>query len=251
MARRILGLVALFLAAGLLTVSPVLGQRKAPPGADEDIESDKLNPGTFTGKLKAGVSPGSDFELEIEYKHLELNPKAQQGNNNQARQLMQAQQQIARAKQQLARARTPQEQARAMQQLQRTMQQIQVNQLRQQAGAGNGALKVVTETKDIEFHAAGDLVVRLANPPVTFDEKGNLQPLSPENLKALKGNNPRLPGYEGKIEDLKPGAIVQVVMKRAVADPKAAEKPEHKNVVTMIVVEKEGSDGPMKGRKKN
>jgi len=249
MARRILGLAIFFLGAGFFTVVPALGQQKGQPPADmNEIDSDKLNVGTFVGRLKGGVSPGEDFELEIEYKRAELNPKALQGGGQQVQQLLQAQQQIAQAQAALARARNPQEQARAMNQMQRTMQRLQLNQLRQATGAGQ--FKMVTDTKDIAFHAAGDVVIRRATPPVTgFDEKGNVKVPSPAELKAMKGPNPRLPGYEGKAEDLKAGSVVSVVMKRVVADPKAVEKPEHKNEVTMIILEQEASSGPMKGKK--
>lgn len=251
MARRILGLTVFFLATGFLIPTPAQGQ-KAPTGPE--IDSDKLTPGTFVGRLKGAVSPGSDFDLMIEVPRIEINQKALQGNRNQnqVRQMVQAQQQIARAQQQMQRAKNPQEQARAMQQMQRTMQQLQQNQLRQaiqQQRASNNAVKVVKDTKEISFYASADVIVRLANPPISFDEKGNLQTLTPQLLRELKGSNPQLPGYEGKPEDLKSGAVVQVVLKRAVVDPKNPAPPENRNVVTMIVIQKEGSDTPGRGKK--
>lgn len=260
MVRRISGTAVLLLTMGLLVPSPVQGQKAPAQAPGPDIESDKLAPGVFTGKLKGAVAPGGDFELEIEYKHLELKQQkagnSNNGNNNQIQQLLRQQQQIAQAQMQVRNAKSPQQAAQAMQSLQRAMIQMQQQAARQQQPQQQQNLfNVVTEKKEIDFHASTDLVIRRTSLPkdLAYDEKGNLKVPSAEELKALKGPDARLPGYIGRAEDLKPGAIVAVTMKRAAVDPKADPKDPtvHKNVVTLILVEQDGLDAPTKGKKKN
>lgn len=255
MMRRFLGLAILLTTTGFLASSAAQGQQKGLIGPGGEIESDKLTPGTFVGRLQGAVSPGADFELGVEFKRVEINQQAlrqaARGGGN-AQQLIRAQQQIARAQQQMARARNPQEQARAMQQMQRTMQQMQLNQLRQQVQGnrgGNNVYKLVSESKDIKFHAGDDLIIRRATPPMEFDDKGNIKAMTPENLRALKGSNPRLPGYEGKLEDLKSGAVVQVTLRRNTVDPNDPDPNAHRNVVTMIMVQQDGQDTPGRGKR--
>src|SRR5262249_19749027 len=70
--------------------------------------------------------------------------------------------------------------------------------------------KVVTTHIDYELDQTGDMVVRLLNPPVQYDDKGFPKKYTAAELKELKGDNPKLPGYQGDTSDLKTGIQVRV-----------------------------------------
>jgi hypothetical protein len=269
MVRRICGTAALLLTLGLFVAGPAQGQKAPmPPAPGNDIESDKLLPGSFTGTLKGTVTPGADFELEIPLQHLELKPGANLGTGRQVQQIQRDVQQISQAQTRLAQAKNPQQMTQAINQLQRAALNLQ-NALARENQQILNAFRVVTDKKLVEFHASEDLVVRtLVLPNNGYDEKGNPKKYTPEELKALKGDKPNLPGYTAKADDLKPGAIVVLTMKRAPAPPKDKDAPAKdapevkadpkdpkaaptgpKNIVTMIVIEKDAPDTVSPGDK--
>jgi hypothetical protein len=71
---------------------------------------------------------------------------------------------------------------------------------------------ITYQPKDYEFQAIDDIKVRLNNPPVQFDDKGRPKKYTAKELKELKGNDPKLPGYQGEFGDLKQDQIVQVTL---------------------------------------
>jgi hypothetical protein len=266
MIRRFSGLAALLVLMGLSLGGPAQGQ-KALPGPE--VESDKLSPGSFVGTLKGAVLPGSDFQLEIPISHLELKPGANLGNNRQAQQLQRDLQQIVQAQTRLAQAKNPQQQAQALAQLQRAA--LNVQQIAAQSNQQLlNALRVVTNNVVVDFHASDDLVVRtMILPGGAYDEKGNPKPPpTGDELKALKGDKPNLPGYVAKPDDLKAGEVVVVTLKRAPApkadppmkdappaDPKDPKDPKAapmgpKNIATMILIEKDAPETTSPGNKK-
>ncbi len=102
--------------------------------------------------------------------------------------------------------------------------------------------------------------------PNAFDDKGQLRKYTTEELKALKGKNTKLPGYEAKLEDLKAGMLVKLVHapnksatssrtadKEALKEAKELAAVSPKGVVTMIVILADGSNptpvGNPKGKK--
>jgi hypothetical protein len=97
---------------------------------------------------------------------------------------------------------------------------------------------VKNENHDIEFQPADELVVRWRNLPVVLDDKGKPKKLTDKEKKDLKGDNPKLPGYNASKEDLKNDQLVTVflVKKKENKEVKKDKEPE-KPVVTMIVIE--------------
>jgi hypothetical protein len=85
---------------------------------------------------------------------------------------------------------------------------------------GNGNMpKPTTAHIDYQLEPTGDMVVRLMSPPLQYDDKGFPKKYTADELKALKGDNPKLVGYQGDANDLKPGIQVKVYL---VKDPPAA-----------------------------
>jgi hypothetical protein len=80
--------------------------------------------------------------------------------------------------------------------------------------------------KEVEVQTTDEVKVRLLNPPVAFDDKGKIKKYSAKELKELKGNDPKLPGYNGEFSDLQTGQIVKLTLVRKKGDP--APKPTGK-----------------------
>jgi hypothetical protein len=85
-----------------------------------------------------------------------------------------------------------------------------------------------------------DVVVRVAQPPVTFDEKGRIKRYSKKELDELKGPDKKLPGYQASMDDLKEGQLVEVHLFRKAGGPKnfkGADIPaEYKPHVGIVVI---------------
>src|SRR5579862_9756942 len=77
------------------------------------------------------------------------------------------------------------------------------------------AIKFDKKTADAEYPIMDDppLKVRVATPPVTFDDNGVIKKLTNEEIKKLKGD-PNLPGFPGEFSDLKNGQMVTLTMMR-------------------------------------
>jgi hypothetical protein len=202
----------------LLLALPAFADDKKTP-----VDSDKLTPGDFTGKLKA--TPGSDrsFTLTVEYQHLELKNANQLPKSNAAlRNLTKDAQKVSRLQQQVANAKKPQDQVKRLTELQNAVAQLQLQAARANIDIQQ-LFKVVTNKKNIDFHAAEDVKVRTLIEPVTFDEKGNVKRYSKEELKELKGKDSKLPGYESSFDQLQAGQILKVTLARA-KEPAKSEK---------------------------
>jgi len=100
------------------------------------------------------------------------------------------------------------------------------------------SLKVTTvehKTQDIELTATDDMVVRLAEPPPAFDDKGNVKKRTAKELKELKGDPKdatyNLPGYPGAFSDMRQEQIVKVnLVKKKDAPKPAGPKPKDADV---------------------
>jgi len=273
MLRRILTLSLLAALVLPLAAAAADKDKNATPAPKPAVDADKLSPGDFLGKLM--TTPGTDgsFTVEMSYQHLEPNPNyhpphnANAQANHTANTLAKDQQRIAHLQQQVARAKKPQDAARAMQQLEQAMAQMTVQMAQAQVKAqlqGQVALatmfRVVTDKKTIDFHAGENMVVRNLTLPTEFDEKGKAKKYTEEEKKKLRGNNPSLPGYEGKVENLQVGQIVKVtvVLSKTQATKsedkdKDADKDKDKDKdkkstapkthASMVVVVKDNSDG--------
>ena len=97
------------------------------------------------------------------------------------------------------------------------------------------SMKVVTEWVEVEIPIKETTKIRTKTPLQVYDDKGNIKKYSPEELKTLKGNNPNLPGYEVKIDELTPGAVVEVTLNKSPGN-KDDKKDDDKVFATMIMV---------------
>jgi len=278
MLRRILGsglLLALFVV--FAPVSAFAQKKDAKPKEDTPtVDADKLTPGEFTGKLQ--TTPGSDgsFTLRTEYKHVVVDQKAldkalKQAGSTQGplHNLAREQQHIAQLQMDLQRARNAQDLMHRQQQLLQAVAQFERTLAQAQAKANtlpNNTFKTVTDHKDIDFHAAAEVKVRILTLPESFDEKGNVKKFTKEELDELKGKDKNLPGYQSTVDKLQVGQTVKVTLavNRPVKQPmdkkddqqpeekkepaKPGEKPEAKpteprNVATVIVITEEAPPG--------
>jgi hypothetical protein len=171
--RRLLPLTSLLLVFALVSALRAADEPKNDPS--KSLRS----AGEITGKLTQIDSTGKGLRVQIQVQV----PNPQAAYNLQQAQIR------------LARARNPQERFNA----QRDIQQQQANLYR-------------TQNKDLDFQMADDVKVRMKNPPVAFDEKGNPKKYTAKELKELKGDD-KGPGYPAEIDALKPGQFVTVTVK--------------------------------------
>lgn len=83
------------------------------------------------------------------------------------------------------------------------------------------------EARNLEVQPADDLKVRAKFPPIAFDDKGNVKKYTAKELKELKGDDPKAPGYQADFDSLKPGQFVTVsLMQKKKMRPKPGEKKE-------------------------
>ena len=97
------------------------------------------------------------------------------------------------------------------------------------------SMKVATEWVEVEIPIKETTKIRTKTPLQVYDDKGNIKKYSPEELKTLKGTNPNLPGYEVKIDELTPGAVIEVTLNRS-PGKKDDKKDDDKVFATMIMV---------------
>ena len=96
-----------------------------------------------------------------------------------------------------------------------------------QAQAGMTAIK--HEKHSIDIEAADDIVVRAIHPPPQFDDKGNVKRYTAKELKELKGDNPKLPGYTSDFDSLHPDQIIEVRFAKPKEQPKARTNTRNKD----------------------
>jgi hypothetical protein len=98
------------------------------------------------------------------------------------------------------------------------------------------SMKVVTEWVEIEIPINETTKIRTKTPLEVYDDKGYIKKYTVEELKTLKGSNPNLPGYDVKIDDLNPGAVVEVTLNRSPGNKDDDKKKDDKVFATMIMV---------------
>jgi hypothetical protein len=176
------------------------------------LDSDKLPAGDYTGKLL--TTPGSDgaFTLQIDFKHYEpKNPAQLTAKEAKLQAEIQAvQQKMATTQAHLASATKPKEITKYQNQLAQELNHYQ--QLLAQSQLKPSDLKEVTDTKVYDMKLTDTADVRYLNLPTIFDDDGKVKKYTDAELKELKGKKTNLPGYEGKLEDLKIGQIVKVTL---------------------------------------
>ncbi len=81
------------------------------------------------------------------------------------------------------------------------------------SGSGrNAQIKGELKTKDHEVKAilTDDVKIRVLNPPPLYDDKGRMKRYTAKELKELKGEDTKTPGYPADSADLQPRARIQV-----------------------------------------
>jgi hypothetical protein len=186
----------------------------------------------LTGKLTAADARSITFRLETQ--HMEPNPaykpafaKGGTGGID----LNRRYEEIARDYADIARARNARERERRIAELQRDIARFQTDMARAMAkastppkagkGDAGSPFRVVTTGKDFDFDLTDTAVVRWNKPPFAYDDKGDVKVYKKEELTELKGKDPKLPGYNGKIEDLVLNQTVKIYL---VPPPKAKAK---------------------------
>jgi hypothetical protein len=118
-----------------------------------------------------------------------------------------------------------------IQNLQKQIAQAQAKQIQMLK-----SLKIATEWVEIEIPINETTKIRTKTPLEVYDDKGYIKKYTAEELKTLKGSNPNLPGYEVKIDDLNPGAVVEVTLNRSPGNKDDDKKKDDKVFATMIMV---------------
>jgi hypothetical protein len=176
----------------------------------EDPPKDKLVYGVhFTGKLTQ-MSPGGkkDFTVQVTRKVAELNQGAVNRIQDLQRQYFQQQQTAATA--------------RNLQQRQQALNQM-ANIQGQMVQAQREMYNYKDVSKDYPLRGSENIKVRSYQPPLDYDEKGNVKKYTNEELKTLRGTE-GLPGYNAEWDALRPGQVVHVYMSKPAAPVKGAEK---------------------------
>ena len=193
--------------------------------AEAKQKSKMLTAGKVTGKLTTVEGSSKNFTVQITYKVGVPNAGALQNIENYK---------IQAAQVQLDPNRSAQDKLNAL-------RSIQIEILKNQANA----ITYKDEAANLDFVAADDMKVRVANPPVEFDDKGKPKKYTAKELKELKGPG-NYPGYPGEFENLKVGQYVSVYLPKTkeTARPKAKDKDKDipadtRHAAIMVVVELE------------
>ena len=99
--------------------------------------------------------------------------------------------------------------------------------------ANEKSLHLQVGRQDVKVMTTDDVKVRTKNPPVQYDDKGNKKKYTAKELKELKGNDPKLPGYTAEFNDLKQNQVVEVSLVRKKGD-KGPKQPLA-NVILIVV----------------
>jgi hypothetical protein len=160
--------------------------------AAKHVNTDKsLKAGQLTGKIVSVIESKKALRLQISLQYSQINPGAVQSMQQANLQLMQA-----RLNHDL----------NGMLAAQSSLMQNQANMY---------TLKTITQ--DVELQTIDDVVVRLANPPPQFDDRGKVRKPTAKELRELRGD-PKLPGYRGAFSDLAVEQVVTVTLVKKKGD---------------------------------
>jgi hypothetical protein len=259
---RVFGLIAVL----LLVPAPVLGQQtkstKPIPGTTEEYAKIK-NQGEVIGKLSNLDFAGSNnksFSLDVPYLYnVAKNSKvARYTPTGSGARVTNYQSQLASLQRQFEQAlavKNPLQREQRLAQVTLRMQQLQAQMAAQQArleqqmltqaarvfgNASRNAPGVALGYKQFDMETIDKVVIRRANPPFEYDNKGNVKTHTKEELDRLRGKDKTLPGYEASALDLQAGQTIKVFLVRNPVK-KAQKKDE----------DADEDDGPAaKGKKK-
>jgi hypothetical protein len=170
----------------------------ADPKEAKEAKPEKPSYGLKFVATVTKVSATSQKEFTVQIKYQELNQQA----------YLSYQQQLAAKQQQVAVARTPQARQQAIAQLIQYSQQPPQN-------------LITIKTKDIELRATDEIKVRSLQPPIDYDDKGNVKKYTKKELAELKGADKTLPGYTADFEAIQAKQVVKVYLAK---DSKAGAK---------------------------
>jgi hypothetical protein len=215
-------------------------KNKAPENSSSSatIDASTLQSGEYFGKLVGPPGKDGSFSLRID----KLEPKDAAAAKKAADELNAAVQYAKQMEQQVSANATPQR----VNALQKAYERVRKEQARQR-----GFYNVTY--KEIDIHAASDLTVRFAQPPVIYDDKGERKKFTQAELIEMRGSDPSVPGFAAKTSDLQAGQVVRVSLRpvrpaSATATPPAAattsdkdkdkdkDKPAPKMEATMLVI---------------
>lgn len=168
--------------------TPVTRLTSRKKDADKDRDKEPVNTekmmkaGSVVGKVMAIMESKKTIRLQLTIPYGKLNAGAlqslQQGQMN------------------LLKATTPQGVVQAQQQIARAQATL---------------VSIETTTKEVEWTAAEDIKVRMANPPVQFDDRGQPKKYTQKELREMRGEDKLFPA---EFSDLKQDQIVQVTLVR-------------------------------------
>jgi hypothetical protein len=200
--RRVVSLVAaLAVPAMMLGGSLVAADDKKAKDKDLDkpAADQWIKTGSITGKVMAVYEDKRRLRLQITFVTPKLNPGAVTG-------MAQAQAAMSQA--------SARRDIRGMMQAQQQMAQHQRN-----------LYTLDKQSKEIEFQAIDDVVVRTVRPREAFDEKGKIKKFTKAELKELKGPDPKLPGYKAEFGDLTAEQVLKMTVVRKKGTPAPKPKP--------------------------
>jgi hypothetical protein len=138
-----------------------------------------------------------------------------------------------------------------------TTAQPKVNPAAGRRGVPPVQYRLNTKKRPFVLDVADDVVVRVMQLPLQFDDMGKPKKYTAEEKKELRGKDPNLPGYKSDYDSLKPGQIVRVFFRtgHAVTPPDKAEfkdvdkkQPDESSRVRMIVVLSDGDSAKAGGK---
>jgi hypothetical protein len=260
MGNRFLG--STLLVAFVLLAPALAADDKKPAGKDDKtkpLDADTLPIGAYTGKMLDVVDQDGNFTAQVDITHYEpKDPKHPDAYAKAMQLVTREQERIARLEHDVATAKKPQEQANKLKQLENAM-----GLLEKHMEKAAQDIKTVTEHKTVDFQIARDAKLRIMVLPARFDDEGKIKTYTDEEKKALKGDNPSLPGYEAKLSDLKANDVVRIRLWRPLKekstdsasdsdkDSKATTPGQKKSVVTEIVILSDDKSDMEKDKGKN
>ncbi len=207
-------LVVATLTAGLLSFVPtfVTAQKKGTDVTETATDKDYKSLQTvkdMTGKVTGLTLDTVTFRLDTP--HMVPNPKykALAGSANQNQQM----QNLYRQQVQAMNTTNPVQRQQRMQQLMASMQRQDAQQTAANSNPNNQPFMVAHQYKDFELNLSDKVIIRKMVLEKDYDDKGNLKTYTSEEKARLKGNDPALPGYKAKVDDLSSGVQVKIYLK--------------------------------------
>ena len=201
-----------------------------------------------TGKVVKVDATDKSFTVQLDM--AKVNPKAANNLARTENRVTQDQARLLQEQQDILRTANPIQRAQKMQKLAAEMQRLQAQETRQANTA------TTTEHKDFELESTTDAKVRRQDPPVQYDDKGKVKKYTPEELKELKGPDPKQPGYAADWSDLKEGQMIKVtlVLPKKDAnkdkDNKDKDKTDTRPRASQVMIVKEAPENTDQGGKK-